>query len=125
MLTKQSLQEELSLDAENYARVVNYLCAGFALFVRSGFGEEYVLQLSLVVAPFLYEKENKKTVRLLQEYELVLDSKFSLDYIEDTNPITVNYGTFVKILFSVIALKHICHINNSRLGYGLPMLDFS
>ena len=60
MLTKQSLQEELSQDAENYARVVNYICAGFALFVSSGFGEEYALQLSLAVAPFFYEREIRK-----------------------------------------------------------------
>ena len=60
MLTVHSLQEKLFQDAANFALVVNYLCAGFALFVRSGFGEEYILQFSQVVAPFFYVREKRK-----------------------------------------------------------------
>ena len=70
MLTMHSLQGKSSLGAVNFAPVVIYLCAGFALFVRSGFGEEFVLQLSLVVAPFFYDREIKKQLDCFKEYEL-------------------------------------------------------
>ena len=32
----------------------------------------------------------------------------------------VNLEIFVRILFLLIALRHICHVKNSRLGHDLP-----
>ena len=75
MLTMHSLQGKSSLGAVNFALVVNYLCAGFAPFVRSGFGKEYKLQFSQAVAPFFYEGK-KRAVRLYQEYELAKGNNF-------------------------------------------------
>ena len=35
---------------------------------------------------------------------------------------TVNWEIFVRILFSQIELRHICHVENSQLGHDLSIL---